>query len=178
LIRGRYDRTREEASREEGSTSEMKMSVEWSSPLKLVDGKRENLIYTVFVDKLPNEAGVYVFGRRFGTNFEALYVGKANHIRSRIKTQLDHVKLMQHLKGAKSGDRVLLAGKVLTRRGQRIGKVLRLAERALIRHFLSEGHDLVNVQGARIRRHELTSVGRQPKRFIPRLTYLERARGE
>lgn len=156
----------------------MKIGVEWGSPLKLKDGRRENLIYTVSLDKLPNERGVYVFGRRFGKSFEALYVGKASRIRGRVKSQLDHVRLMQHLKNAKAGKRLLLAGEVLTRPGQRVAKVLRLAERALIRHFLSEGHDLVNKQGTRIRRHELMSSGKQPKKLIPRITYLERARGE
>jgi hypothetical protein len=52
-----------------------------------------------------------------------------------------------------------------------------LCERTLIRYFLSEGHDLVNKQGVRIRRHEINSGGHQPKRFIPRLMFLERARG-
>jgi len=156
----------------------MKITIEWGSPLRLKDGRRDNLIYTVSLEKLPDEPGVYVFGRRFGKSLEALYVGKANRIRGRVKGQLDHVKLMQHLKNAKAGKRLLLAGEVITRPGQRLEKVLRLAERALIRHFLSEGHDLVNKQGTRLRRHELASSGKQPKRFIPRMTYLERARGE
>jgi hypothetical protein len=156
----------------------MKITIEWGSPLRLKDGRRDNLIYTVSLEKLPDEPGVYVFGRRFGKSLEALYVGKANRIRGRVKGQLDHVNLMQHLKNAKAGKRLLLAGEVITRPGQRLEKVLRLAERALIRHFLSEGHDLVNKQGTRLRRHELTSSGKQPKRFIPRMTYLERARGE
>jgi len=156
----------------------MKIAVEWGLPLKLKDGRHENLIYTVALERLPAEPGVYVFGRRFGRSFEALYVGKANRIRNRIRTQLDHVKLMQHLKGAKLGDRVLFPGRVLTRPGQRVQKLLTLAERALIRHFLSEGHDLVNKLGTRIRRHELTSSGKQPKKFIPRITYLERGRGD
>jgi hypothetical protein len=156
----------------------MKTAVDWGSPLKLKDGKRDNLIYIVSLDKITKKPGVYVFGRRFGNTFEALYVGKANRIRNRIRSQLDHVRLMQHLKNAKSGRRVVLAGVVLPRPGQRLTKVLQLAERALIRHFLAEGHDLVNKQGTRIRRHELTSTGKQPKRFIPRTTFLERSKGE
>lgn len=156
----------------------MKIAVEWGTPLRLKDGRHENLIYTVNLDKLPSEPGIYVLGRRFGKSFEALYVGKANRIRGRVESQLNHVKLMQHLKGSKAGKRLVLAGEVMTRPGQKLAKVLRLAERALIRHFLSEGHDLVNKQGTRIRRHEVSSSGKQPKRFIPRLTYLERAKGE
>lgn len=156
----------------------MKIAVEWERPLRLRDGKREGLIYTVNLDKLPRAPGIYVFGRRFGKSFEALYVGKANRIRGRVKSQLNQVRLMQHLKNANAGRRLVLAGKVITRPGQRLAKVLRLMERALIRHFLAEGHDLVNKQGTLIRRHEISSSGKQPKHFIPRVTYLERARGE
>jgi len=156
----------------------MKIAVEWSSPLKLKDGKREGLIYTLSLDKLPQKPGVYVFGRRFGSSFEALYVGKANKIRSRVKSQLDHVKLMQHLRYAKLGKLFVLAGKVRPRPGQQLAKVLRLAELALIRHFPAKGHDLVNDVGTHIRRHEIGSSGKQPKRLIPRKVYLERGKGE
>lgn len=161
-----------------GLSSAMKIGVEWGSLLKLKDGKRENLIYTVSLATPPMSEGVYVFGRRFGKSLEALYVGKARRIRGRVKTQLDHVRLMQHIKNAKAGKQLLLAGQVLTRPGQQVARVLRLAARALIRYFPSEGHDLVNKQGTRIRRHKLMSSGKQPKRFIPRVTYLERARSE
>ena len=156
----------------------MEIAVEWSPLLKLKDGRREGLIYNVSLDRLPQKPGVYVFGRRFGGSFEALYVGKANRIRSRVKSQLDHVKLMQHLRHAKSGKLFLLAGKVRPRSGQQLAKVLRLTELALIRHFLAEGHDLVNKMGTRIRRHEIGSFGKQPKRLIPRKVYLERGKGE
>jgi hypothetical protein len=84
---------------------------------------------------------------------------------------------MQHLKNAKAGKRILLVGRILLKPGQRAEKSLLLAERALIRYFLSEGHDLVNMQGARLRRHEIVSSGKHPKRFIPGLIYLEKAKG-
>ncbi|MBA7667736.1 hypothetical protein ES703_75834 [subsurface metagenome] len=156
----------------------MKISVEWGKPLALRDGSRQNLMYVVDLDKVPDSAGVYVFGRRWGKNIEALYVGKATNIRGRVKGQFNNLRLMQHLKQAKTGKRVLLFGNAITKPGQKIDKVVSLLERVLIRHFLSEGHDLVNRQGARIRRHEVNSDGYQPKKFIPRLMFLEKARGE
>jgi hypothetical protein len=60
---------------------------------------------------------------------------------------------MQHLRNAKTGKRILLAGNVVTKPGQQLDKTLRLAERALVRYFLSEGHDLVNKQGTRLSGH-------------------------
>lgn len=156
----------------------MKISVQWEKPLALRDGSRQGLIYVVDFDKVPDSAGVYVFGRRWGKNIEALYVGKAANIRGRVKVQFNNLRLMQHLKQARAGKRVLLFGEVITKPGQKIDKVVSLLERALMRHFLSEGHDLVNRQGARIRRHEVNSDGYQPKKFIPRLMFLEKAKGK
>jgi len=155
----------------------MKLFVEWSRPVPLKDAAKQNLIYSVVLDKLPNAPGVYVFGRRWGKKFEALYVGKANGIRGRVKNQLNNLRLMQHLKNAKDGKRIVLAGHIVTKPGQQLDKCLPLIERALIRYFLSEAHDLVNKQGTRLRRHELSSSGKHPKRFFPSLMYVDKGKG-
>ena len=106
-------------------------------------------------------------------------MGKAgNSIRGRIKSHLNNLRLMQHLRNAKTGTRFVMTGRIHTKQGQKLAKSLTLAERALIRYFLSEGHDLVNKQGTRIRRHELESSGNRPRRFIPSEMFLEKAKGE
>jgi hypothetical protein len=156
----------------------MHLQVEWARAVTLKDGAQQNFIYVTDLSKLPKVAGVYVFGRRWGKNVEALYVGQATSIRGRVKTQLNNLRLMQHLKNAKTGRRVVLTGRIDTRPGQKLAKCLALVERTLIRYFLSEGHDLVNKQGVRIRRHDVVSSGKYPKRFIPSPMYLERGKGE
>ena len=159
----------------------MKLQVEWSRPIRLRDVSRHadrNMVYDVDLDRFPRVPGVYIFGRIFGSQFEALYVGKANKIRGRIYTQLNNLRLMQHVLNAKNGKRVVLTGALVTRRGQQLKKTLALTEKALIRHFLSEAHDLVNVSGVRISRHELASSGKYPKRFFPRVVYLEKSKGD
>jgi hypothetical protein len=85
---------------------------------------------------------------------------------------------MQHLNNAKSGKRIVLAGRFLAKPGQKLAKCLVLAERALIRYFLSEGHDLVNRAGTRLGRHRVESIGQHPKKFFPTVMYLEKAKGE
>jgi len=155
----------------------MKLQIEWARPTVLKGGRELNFIYTTDLSKLPSLPGIYLFGRRWGTSFEALYVGKANDIRARVKGQFNNLRLMQHLKNTKTGKRILLTGRVVTRRGQKTAKCLELMERTLIRHFLSEGHDLVNIQGTHLRRHELVSTGRYPKRYFPSLMYLEKTKG-
>lgn len=155
----------------------MKLHVEWARPIRLRAG-RDGISYEVDLSKITERPGVYIFARRHGSTFEGLYVGKSMNVRSRVKSHLNSVRLMRHLRGAKTGPRVLLVGQYVTKPGQRIEKCLALSERALIRHFLSQGHDLVNKQGTHIRRHELESTGGHPRRFLPSPVYLERPRGQ
>lgn len=152
----------------------MKLFIEWGRPVALRDGTRENLIYVVDLKKLPQVPGLYILGRQWGKEFEALYVGKAIGVRGRVKNQLSNLRLMQHLKNARGGTRVVIPGRIVTKPGQQLGKTLLTTERALIRHFLSTGDDLVNKQGTRLRRHEVHSSGKHPKKLIPRVMYLER----
>src|SRR5688572_18258460 len=99
----------------------MKLQLEWSRPMLLRDaGRDENLIYVCDHWKLPDASGVYVFGRRYGKDFEALYVGKANGIRGRVRGQLKNLPLMLHLQKAKSGKRIVFAARFLARPGQQL----------------------------------------------------------
>jgi hypothetical protein len=125
------------------------------------------------LDRVPVTSGVYVFARLWGNDVEALYVGKADNLRVRIRGQLNNVRLMQHLKSARTGSRVVIPGEFTGRPGQRGAVCLPLIERALIRHFLSEGHDLVNRQGTRLRQHTVVSSNR-PFRFVPNSIFLEK----
>jgi hypothetical protein len=156
----------------------MNLEIEWGAPIAMRDATRENLIYKVDLAKLPSVPGIYIMGRRFGKTFEALYVGRAQNIQRRIKQQLNSLKLMQSLRNARAGQRVVLPGRLVPKRGLKLDRGLAVAERALIRYFLSEGHDLVNVSGTSLRRHEVASHGRHPKKFWASLIYLERGRRE
>ena len=152
----------------------MILKYEFGRPLLLRDATKDNLIYSTNIEKLPHASGIYIFGRRFGKSFEALYVGQATNIRGRVKGQFNNLRLMQHLRNAKTGKRIVIAGRFHAKPGQKLKKCMDLAELALIRHFLSEGHDLVNKQGVRLRRHEVESNGPYPKRYFPRTIYLQR----
>ena len=157
----------------------MKIYLQWGPMVPLRDGSRQNLIYLPDKNKLPKAAGVYVFGRRRKNgDFEALYIGKAKEIRGRVWGHRKNLPLMMHLKTAKQGAKVVRAGIFKSRPGQKVEKCLPLIERALIRYFLSEGHDLANLQGARLRRHEIASDGKHPNLFIPKLMFVDRAKGE
>ena len=126
--------------------------------------------YAIDSLKVPEEPGVYVFGRRWGDSFEALYVGKAKSFWSRVNGQLNNLRLMSHLRDAKVGNRVMVPGSIVTKPGQQIDKCLALVEKSLIRYYLSEGHDLVNIQGTLLRRHEVLS-SQTPRWLVPRRMY-------
>lgn len=154
----------------------MKLHIEWMRPITLSGGVDKQFIYWFDVNRLPGAAGIYVFGRRFGTQFNALYVGKAGNLRSRAKGQLNNLRLMQHIKNARNGKREILVGRFIPKPGQQENKCLGILERALIRYFLSEGHDLVNKQGTRLRRHEITSI--RSRKNVPKLMFVDRGKGE
>ncbi len=156
----------------------MEIAVDWDAPVHLIKSKDKARIYELNLEELPTGPGIYVFARRWGTEFEALYVGRSKSLRSRVKGHLNSLKLMSHIRDAKNGKRVIFTARLAPRPGQQIDKLLALTERALIRHFLAEAHDLVNIQGMRIRRHEFFSQGLKSKNFVPELMYLERGKGE
>jgi hypothetical protein len=132
--------------------------VTWKSyPLK--DGSKNKMTFLTDLTKLPTAPGVYIFARRWGAGFEALYVGKAGNIRGRIKNQLNNNLLMNHVLNARAGARVVYAGVFNPKPGQRVEVCLPLIEKALIRHFVSELHDIVNKQGKKLKQHTVISNG-------------------
>jgi excinuclease UvrABC nuclease subunit len=69
----------------------MNLQVEWSPPLPM--RRMRSLTYKLDLGRIPEDPGVYVFGRRWGDSFEALYVGKAKNVRTRVNGQLNNLKL-------------------------------------------------------------------------------------
>lgn len=156
----------------------MKLKIIWGKPVSLERASNKGLIYSINVEKIPDVAGINIFARHWGKSYEALYVGKSTNLRGRVHGHLNNLKLMKYLENAKTGKRVVIIGQTSTLPGQKLKNVLHTLERAFIRHFLAEGHDLVNQQGIRIRRHEIFSEGKIRKSFIPSLMYLEKGKGE
>lgn len=156
----------------------MQLNIIWEKPVLLRSGRKQGLIFNVDLDQFDRLPGIYIFARKWGKSFEALYVGQSKNIRGRIRGHLNNLKLMRHIEDAKTGRRFVIVGYASPKPGQKIDKVLKLLERALIRHFMSEGHDLVNQQGVRIRRHSVESSGKVPKAFIPSTMFLEKRRGD
>jgi len=153
----------------------MKLHVDWRKPLKLMDGSEEGLIYSLPIKRLPESSGIYMFARTHGKCFKPLYIGKATNIRMRVKQQLEsNVRLMKHLKSARTGRRIILVGVVVTKQAQQLQKVLKIIERAFIKRYLAEGHALVNKQGTRLKRHKITNQRDHYRKYIPSNMYVEK----
>jgi hypothetical protein len=133
----------------------MDFHLEWHKPLSL--RRSRNGIYTVPVEKIPDVAGVYIFFREFGESQKALYVGKARNLKGRIKQQLDVVRLMRGVENAPKGARQLAFGVLKNKPGHNLETSLARIERALIRHYVSRGDELLNIHGSNITKHRLTS---------------------
>jgi len=117
---------------------------------------------------IPMAAGIYVFGRKWGRRFEALYVGRGEMLRGRIKAQLNNKRLRDHVDHAGSGRKVVLIGVLEQRPGQQESRCLKALERGFIEHFLGQGDDLVNVHGTKLTKHTIASRNRDRQAHIPR----------
>jgi hypothetical protein len=114
--------------------------------------------YQPDLSSIPKEAGVYVFYRTYGPKkFQVFYVGKAKNLRNRIKGQLNNLKLMTGIQMAANGARYLAYAEVALKPGQKPEPTIHAAEKLLIRHYVEEGHELLNIQGIKIRIQTLTN---------------------
>ncbi len=151
----------------------MRVQLEWDNAINL--GPKPAFIANLEAEiaNLPTGAGIYVFARRYKGAVSPIYIGKGANLRSRIKTQSNNRRLMDAVRTEKNGDRILLVGRVKTLPGQKLGKVLKIAEKTHIEQAMTAGFPLVNIQGTRTKRHEVVLIGRKAHRHpFPRVMYL------
>ena len=154
----------------------MKIEATWVKPITLKKDPNEQLIYTLNLGELPEEPGVYVFGRKHGESIAPIYIGETANIRSRIKNHLDSIPLMRAIENAASGGRFLIYCTVKTNSPERAKKHIRIIERALILHAQGEGYEIINKKGTRLPTDTITFTGNRTSESIaPRLMLVKRA---
>ncbi len=131
----------------------------WSPEIMLKNDKKENLIFEFPENSLPDEAGCYVFYNRLRTRCKIIYIGRATNIRQRLKGQFNSIKLMNGIKQSGRGKKVLIYCTLKLKGGQKLEKANTTLEKNLIKHAFSEGHELLNIQGAKIHFHEINFQG-------------------
>jgi hypothetical protein len=148
----------------------MKLKIEWQKPRKLIDGRNQDLIYTIEgLDELYGMTGVYMFCRQHGTSLSPLYIGKAEDIGIRIKQHLkNNITLMMKIGRALNGNKVLVIGEFIAKPGQEKKKSISIIEQALIESALSKGYELLNVQGAKTPTHKINFSGCQSAKKMTR----------
>ncbi len=130
--------------------------------------------YQPDLELIPKSPGIYVFYRKHGAKFQVFYVGKAMQLRSRIKMQLNNLKLMNGIHAAANGGRLLAYAEIALKPGQTAASAVHAAEKLMIRHFVEDGHALLNIQGVKIRVQTLTNVRpRELNKLIPLCTQVE-----
>lgn len=145
----------------------MEIEIDWSDPIELEDGAKDLLIYKCpTLGDIPDSPGIYIFARRHGDNITPLYIGQAQRLRRRIEQQLNNTRLMKGIEGAESGARVLLIGQMALKPGQRVPRVLDVAESAIMEYALAEGHSILNKQGTKQRVHTIQSRGNMWSRQV------------
>jgi hypothetical protein len=127
------------------------------------------------LETIPDEPGIYVFARKFGSIIEPMYVGRALNLRLRIKTQFNNLKLMGAIGKPKSlnGVRVLLVGAIKKQPGLKLSEAIKVAEQGHIEHALTAGCPLLNIQGTRTLKHAIEVVPPKAQNHpFPGLMYL------
>ena len=157
----------------------MDLNVKWHSPIHLLNGDKQNLIYVADgLDDWWGVPGVYLFARIFNEDVSPLYIGKAENLGARAWQHFKNsTLLMNRIKKAPSGNKALIIGKFSPKPGQNTKKCIALIERALIDHMLTEGHQLFNVQGTRTPAHKVGFTGFLGARNITGKSLIFRATG-
>lgn len=140
----------------------MKLKLNWHQSIEL-----GAFPYAAPIANVPKNPGIYIFLRVHGRTAEAIYVGKAGNLQSRIKTQLNNLKLMRGIQSMPNVKRRLVYAEFVARPWQKAATALPICEKTLIRYYLSLGHELLNIQGAKLRYHELDSQRSDLRKFLP-----------
>lgn len=154
----------------------MKIEAMWAQPISLVKDKTQTLIYTLDLSLLPDEPGVYVFGRRHGDTIVPIYIGETASLRKRVESHLKSVPLMNAIANAATGARFLIYCTVKTASAEKAKKQVGIMERALILHAQGEGHQLVNKKGTKLPTDTISFSGNRTSEAIaPRTMLVKRA---
>lgn len=138
----------------------MNLEIVWSQPIPLIDGDAENLIYIApGIEEWAGYRGVYMFCRIYNGFLSPLYIGRSKNIANRIQQHLNTIKMMRAIQKSPKGEKVLIVGELIKKRGQDEEASLRLAEKVLIDHALTEGFELINKAGTNPPYHSIAFSG-------------------
>jgi hypothetical protein len=143
------------AGKDGGRSMTLHIKASWHQPLELASALPKGIYACPKIDLIPEEMGVYIFGRSFGDNAVPLYVGRAKNLRTRLKQHLNFsTKLMLAILNAEAGARFFLFCTITGKSP----KKLKTLESALISYLLGEDYELLNKHGVKKPNHTVTFV--------------------
>jgi hypothetical protein len=154
----------------------MQIEATWSKPIPLKKGPPGGAIYVLKLEDLPDEPGVYVFGRKHGENVVPIYIGETLSIRRRVKGHLNSLALMRAVENAPNGGRFFIYCTVKAGTNEKAKKHVKVLEKALIMHAQSEGHEIFNKKGTKLPTDTISFSGNRTSEAIaPRVMLVKRA---
>ncbi|QIZ47706.1 hypothetical protein DWV07_12925 [Dickeya zeae] len=141
----------------------------WHEPINLVEinyNRKHELIY-----QIPESYGIYIFHRRYAEFGEALYIGKASNLRRRISQELNAKELIEHVRDAKRGAKLLSFAEIKMHGNCNKDKCIDDIESALIELSMNRGDHLFNTKKTKVHLQEVTSLGEKPS-FLEKKLYM------
>jgi len=138
----------------------MNLEIKWHHPITLEDGDDENLIYSIEeIQEWEDVPAVYMFCRNYGGSLVPLYIGRSKNVGQRITQHFNTTKMMKSIQKSPKGEKVLVIGEFIPKPGQSIDTSLKVIEKTLIEHALTEGYELINKSGTKTPVHTLSFSG-------------------
>jgi hypothetical protein len=146
----------------------MAITLKWHNPISLKDGEPDGLIF-----KIPNMSdfdgisGVYMFCRIYGNDLVPLYIGKSKNIGTRLTQHIKQsVHLLQSIKNATNGKKVVVIGEFKSKKGQPIIETIKKLEKYLIETAQINGYMLFNSKGTKFPTDTIEFIGYQKAKKV------------
>ncbi|KAA2236733.1 hypothetical protein [Salinarimonas soli] len=144
----------------------MEISIQWFEPVQLTERGRLLLSPDNVPDEIPDVAGVYYFSRRYGSTHTPFYIGETLNLRSRLRSHLNTVAIVDVLRGInvsdtqiRQGTRYFHYGALETKRNQDPKKCLSIVQKFMIRTAVEYGAPILNKNLTKIKIHNIHFAG-------------------
>ncbi|MCJ2117009.1 hypothetical protein MKK65_10580 [Methylobacterium sp. J-001] len=144
----------------------MDITIDWQPPVQLTKAKTLIIDADDLPEEIENIPGVYYFSRRHGPEYTPFYIGETLTIRSRLKSHLNSVSIVDVLRGVSKEDDRIRQGSRHFHYGYFVGKsrqdaktCIQIVQKMMIRLAVENGTPILNKQLTKIKTHEISFEG-------------------
>lgn len=146
------------------------LNLNWHEEINLIDIEFERK-HQIIKD-IPNTSGIYIFWRKFADTHECLYIGIADNLQRRIDQQLNHRELIEHIKDAKKGPKLLSYAEIKMHSKCNVKDYLDRLETFLIAEAINNEHNLFNKKKTKSHLNEVINTGDSYPNLIDDVMYI------